>query len=50
MLVPVVKDVRIFMNTINKALAVMKSAGIPAEAEKKEDSSCIEYIVRIPKG
>ncbi len=50
MRVPVVKDVRIFMNTINKALAVMKSAGIPAEAEKKEDSSCIEYIVRIPKG
>ena len=49
MRIPVVKDVRIFLNTINKALAVMKSAGIQAEAERKEDSSCIEYIVRIPK-
>lgn len=49
MRIPVVKDVRIFLNTINKALAVMKSAGIQAEAERKEDGSCIEYIVRIPK-
>ena len=49
MRIPVVKDVRIFLNTINKALAVMKSAGIQAEAEKKEDGACIEYIVRIPK-
>jgi ParB family chromosome partitioning protein len=47
--IPVVKDIRIFWNTINKALAVMKSAGIRAEAERKEDGSCIEYIVRIPK-
>ncbi len=47
--IPVVKDVRIFLNTINKALEVMKNAGIQAEAEKKDDGSCIEYIVRIPK-
>ena len=47
--VPVVKDVRIFLNTINKALAVMKSAGIRAETERKEDGRWIEYIVRIPK-
>lgn len=49
MRVPVVKDVRIFLNTINKAIRVMKSAGICAEAEKKEDGAFIEYIVRIPK-
>lgn len=47
--IPVVKDVRIFVNTINKALALMKSAGIQAESEKKEDGQFIEYIVRIPK-
>ncbi len=47
--IPIVKDVRIFFNTINKALAVMKSAGIQAETERKEDNVCIEYIVRIPK-
>lgn len=47
--VPIVKDVRIFLNTINKALAVMKSAGIHAESEKKEEDNFIEYIVRIPK-
>jgi ParB family chromosome partitioning protein len=49
MRIPVVKDVRIFLNTINKALAVMKSAGIPAESEKKDEGAYIEYIVRIPK-
>ena len=47
--IPVIKDVRIFVNTINKALAVMKSAGIPAESEKTENEMFIEYVVRIPK-
>lgn len=46
----IVKDVRIFLNTINKAIDTMKSAGIPAEAEKYEEAGCIEYRVRIPIG
>lgn len=44
----IVKDVRLFLNTINKALDTMKRAGIPAQAEKKEDGEYIEYLVRIP--
>lgn len=44
----IVKDVRLFFNTINRALDTMKRAGIPAEAEKKEDDGFIEYVVRIP--
>lgn len=43
-----VKDIRIFLNTINQAIDVMKNAGIPAEARKTEKEDCIEYIVRIP--
>lgn len=44
----IVKDVRVFINTINKAIDVMKSAGINAEAHKKENEDYIEYLVRIP--
>lgn len=43
-----VKDIRVFLNTINQAIDVMKNAGIPAEAQKTEKEDCIEYIVRIP--
>lgn len=44
----IIKDVRLFINTINKALDTMKRAGIKAEAEKKQDDEFIEYVVRIP--
>ena len=45
---PIVKDVRLFFNTINKAITVMKESGIPASAQKIEKEDCIEYIVKIP--
>ena len=44
----VVKDVRVFLNTINKAIDTMISAGIPAEATRREENGCIEYLVKIP--
>ena len=44
----IVKDIRIFINTINKAIDVMKSAGIDAETSKQENDGYIEYLVRIP--
>lgn len=47
--VGIVRDVRIFINTINKALTAMKSAGILAESEQTDQGDFIEYIVRIPK-
>ncbi len=45
---PIIKDVRVFINTINKALLVMKQAGIPASAKKVQQEGFIEYTVRIP--
>lgn len=46
--IPVIKDVRLFLNTINKAIETMQKAGVPATTEKREQSDCIEYIVKIP--
>lgn len=43
------KDVRLFVNTINKAIEMMKAAGINADSQKFQDENYIEYIVRIPK-
>ncbi len=45
----VVKDVRIFVNTINKALDTMRMSGINATSSKSETDEYIEYNVRIPK-
>lgn len=45
---PIIKDVRIFINTINKAVNVMNASGINAVTEKKESDDFIEYVVKIP--
>ena len=45
----VVKDLRIFLNTVEKAVSTMKEAGIPAVTDRTEDQNFIEYRVKIPK-
>ena len=45
----IVKDIRIFMNTINHAIETMKLSGIQAVTHKNETADYIECIVRIPK-
>lgn len=45
----VIKDVRIFVNTINKAVDTMRLAGIDAKADKTDTDNFIEYTIRIPK-
>ncbi|MBQ7128957.1 MAG: ParB/RepB/Spo0J family partition protein [Clostridia bacterium] len=45
----VVKDVRLFVNSINKAIKVMKNSGISAKSHREEDENCIKYTVIIPK-
>ena len=45
----VLKDFRIFMNTITKAVSTMKLAGIDIDTEKFEDEEFINYTMRIPK-
>lgn len=42
------KDVRLFVNTINRAIETMKEAGIRADSVKNQTDDYIEYIVRIP--
>ena len=43
-----VRDVRIFLNTINKAIRVMTENGVPASTTKREGEGYVEYTVRIP--
>ena len=45
----VIKDVRIFVNTINKAIDTMRLAGIDAQSYKTDTDNFIEYTIRIPK-
>jgi ParB family chromosome partitioning protein len=47
--IAVVKDVRLFINTIGNAINVMKKAGIDAIAEKRENDEYLEYTVKIYK-
>ena len=45
----VIKDVKIFVNTINKAIDTMRLAGIDAQSDKTDTDNFIEYTIRIPK-
>lgn len=45
----VIKDIRIFVNTINKAVDTMRLSGIDAETHKTDYDNFIEYTIRIPK-
>ena len=46
---PLVRDVRVFFNTINHALDIMRRGGIPAEGHRRDGEDYIEYVVRIPR-
>lgn len=46
---PLVKDVRVFFNTVNHALDIMRRGGIAAESQRRDEEDYIEYIVRIPR-
>lgn len=42
------RDIRLFTNTIQKAIETMQAAGIPAASQKMQFDDYIEYRVRIP--
>lgn len=44
----VFQNVKIFVNTINKAVQTMQAAGISADSKKIQNEDYIEYRVRIP--
>lgn len=46
---PLVRDVRLFLNTVNHAVDTMRRSGIEASAEKTETEEFIEYRVRISR-
>lgn len=48
-IVRVFKDIRIFVNTVNKAIETMRASGIEAESNKTETDEYIEFTVKIPK-
>ena len=43
------KDVRLFFNTVNKAVSVMKLAGVDASTKRINHEGYIEYIITIPQ-
>lgn len=45
---PLVKDVRLFFNTVDKAVDTMRRSGLDVAAEKREGDGFIEWVVRIP--
>lgn len=42
-------DVRLFFNTVEKAVKVMQLAGVNAETERKQNDGFIEYVIKIPE-
>lgn len=44
-----VTDVRIFINTINKAIKLIKQSGIKPSTQLQEKDGFVEYIIKIPK-
>lgn len=45
---PILKDIRLFVNTMNKAVKVMQLAGVKANTKKVEHEGYVDYIVSIP--
>ena len=44
----IVKDVRLFLNTLNRGMALMKSAGVNAECRREDKEDEILLTIRIP--
>lgn len=42
------RDVRMFFNTVNKAVEVMRLAGVEADTRRVDHEDYIEYIIKIP--
>lgn len=45
---PILRDVRLFVNTMNKAVRVMQLSGVKANTKKVEREGFVDYIVSIP--
>lgn len=45
----IIKDVRLFLNTVTRGLSIMKHAGVNADCQQQETSDSILLTIRIPK-
>ncbi len=45
----VLRDVRIFLGTVNKAVRLMKKSGVDAQSDLRETDNYYECVVKIPK-
>ncbi len=46
---PLIRDVRLFLNTVHHALKTMTEGGLPAEMEQTESPEGITLVIRLPK-
>lgn len=46
----IIKDVRLFLNTLTRGLDLMRSAGVDARCQREENDGEICLTIRIPKG
>ena len=46
----VIKDIRIFLNTIDKAVSIVRQAGIPIESTRNDGDGMIEVRIKVPDG
>lgn len=44
----ILKDVKLFMNTVSKAVETMQMAGVRVDAKKVKSDGYIEYLIKIP--
>lgn len=44
----VIKDIRIFLNTVDKAVCIVRQAGIPIEQRRSDEGDMIELTIRVP--
>lgn len=44
----VMKDVRLFLNSVSHGLDIMRSSGVPAECVREDADNCIKLTIRIP--
>ena len=44
-----VKDLRLFYNTLDKAVDAIRGTGLPVESRREEGDGFVEYVIRLPK-
>lgn len=47
--VPLIRDVRVFFNTVEHALDTMRRGGVNADSKRYEREGYIEYVIKIPR-